>query len=363
MSPPSGQGKMPRDTSRRRRVAPYPTSQKAVKRRHPCNHCRERRSRCVPAVRVKSEFEQAGAATNTATCEKCQTEGLECTYGEIERNWQGRQRSYGTLSDLNQRLSKLEAKLTAKFDEVGYLAMQPTETVHTATTADVLIGPYANDRIAGLSAAFEFASAFWPADPGDATTDRIGFTDAFVGRSYLCEQLTKANALVSAQASCADQAGSRSSPSRPCRQPSLASSVSSIPSDVTEPRTPQSLWHVRDFADPNAGREAAICTSAPKSSPPLPGWTMPPWTPQNGSRSETSLPSDAARRDERQNSQHGMRLLNILNPVQSPRPPDPFFDWHPFVPQPSSANPAPSFLLYSAHTVRSESWDSDIFPS
>ena len=215
----------------------------------------------MPSVQIKCETSSEADATNKSACERCNLERLECTYGETERNWQGRQRyvprdlhhariailtqmncrSYGPLSELNQRLYRLESNLLAKLGEAGLPATQLKVTEPASTTADALIGSYADDQVAQISAAFQFETAVLPADPGNSTAYGVGFMDASKGRSYLSRMVTGLNTSDASAAFAHHPAEGTPSPapskvSR--RRPSLASSVSTVPSDVTEPRTP-----------------------------------------------------------------------------------------------------------------------------
>lgn len=410
-----------RDTSQRRRKAPYPTSLKTAKRRRPCkSHLSAQAHRLEPlsrmlflqATTVASEggvfsrrvtlrglfphadkrwrypcigvaafqryksnpklikpqpqtlqhAKSAKLKASSAHMANSSATGKEgsgsLSNGALLRRVLGSRNlvysSYGPLSDLNQRLSKLEVKLTAKLDDAGYLETQFAEQVHIKTTADALIGPYANDRTARVSAAFEFASAFWPADPGDATAYRVGFTSDFVGRSYLSKQLTQASIFPSAQAAYSHgHAVSVSIPSRRRhhRRPSLASSVSTVPSDATGPLTPHSPGHVRVSCNFEVGCEA-ICAAALGSPAPLPAWVMPSSTQQNTALAAPALQSNATGQGGLQDGQRDVRLPNILNPVQCSRPDlervpcEPLPNWHHLVSQFRSDPPTCDFFPF-----------------
>lgn len=223
---------------------------------------------------------------------------MDCTYGETERNWQGRQRyvrrnpiesrlekaddttcfcrSYGPLSDLNQRLHRLESNLLAKLGEAGLPATQLTSTLSASTTADAMIGFYSNDKVAELSAAFEFATSFLPADPGNSTAYRVGFTGASTGRAYLSRKITGLSNLTNVPAAVPDhrvEAAPSPAPSKLVRRrSSLASSVSTVPSDTTEPQTPPpppSSAHLTGLPSPacgwDAGRHSFVQSPLPLS--------------------------------------------------------------------------------------------------
>lgn len=254
--------------------------------------------------------------TSKSACERCNLERLECTYGETERNWQGRQRyvprdlvrikleslmirldftrSYGPLSELNQRLYRLESNLLAKLGEAGLPATQLTTTKPASTTADALIGSYAEDQVARISAAFEFATTFLPTDPGNSTAYRVGFADASLGRSYLARMITGLNIPANVPAAFTDHPAERTPSPAPSklsrRRPSLASSVSTVPSDVTGPRTPPppSSERLGVFPSPDFGCDAGR-RSFVKSPLPLPHMlTEPPEAQQDAFFPRTS---------------------------------------------------------------------------
>ncbi|BGP29544.1 hypothetical protein JCM10296v2_001283 [Rhodotorula toruloides] len=87
------------------------------KRRQPCDHCKSTRHRCIISS-VPMEHEDVSddddRDQHKLPCDACIASGRSCTYGVLEVDWQGRKRAYGVVSELDERLAKLEVLLLRK---------------------------------------------------------------------------------------------------------------------------------------------------------------------------------------------------------------------------------------------------------
>ncbi|GEM09173.1 hypothetical protein Rt10032_c07g3190 [Rhodotorula toruloides] len=180
------------------------------KRRQPCDHCKSTRHRCIiSSVSTKdeddSDSKDGAKDQDKLPCDACIASGRECTYGVLEVDWQGRKRSYGILSEMDERLAKLEVLVLRKIGAAtpyelenldGVLAKvgPPQPVTHGPPRGDTedgirrrpaklpppphlpphlplppaprgLIALSVDHEIAFAQDLFEVASSFWPPNP------------------------------------------------------------------------------------------------------------------------------------------------------------------------------------------------------
>lgn len=106
-------------------------------------------------------------------------------------------RSYGVVSELDDRLAKVEAALYAKLDSAGYVETSLIELeadldeedvkpdVTCVSSARPRARNCAEDPVATISAAFDFAASFLPPNPATYGQYVTGLTGAGPGREHL----------------------------------------------------------------------------------------------------------------------------------------------------------------------------------